>query len=78
MSSLWCGCSVCIWCVCVGDQVKLLYCEAVPSEVGIYHVVNLRTKEEGKVPLHAVDFIVGGELLRACVRVCVLLVSSGM
>ena len=52
--------------MCVGDQVKLLYCEAVPSEVGIYHVVNLRTKEEGKVPLHAVDFIVGGELLRAC------------
>lgn len=55
----------CVCFVCVGDRVKLLYCEAVPSEVGVYHVINLRTKEEGKVPLDTVDFI-DGEPLHVC------------
>ena len=54
-----------------GDQVKLLFCEAVPSAVGKYHVLNLRTKEEGKVSLDAVDFVEEGELAGVCVWVWV-------
>ena len=57
---------VLVYLVGAGDQVKLLFCEAVPSEVGIYHVLNLRTKEEGKVPLDVVDFVEEGELPCLC------------